>query len=309
MRSCVSAPEGNGASVGADEGQPLPHRRRRGLRAERASRRLADDSGRLAVAPGSGARELRRRELTCREPTRYVGRACDGDPPVPPAAGAAFAVVVARCLARSRARRARLEGGRLRRRARGQQQGTRGLRAVPDDRPGGDSGLLGGRERSASGCSTGGGSTSAACRAGLGRPLPGRRDGNRGRPRNASARSSTAGATCISSATGRGSSASSTRTRSRRRWTRSTRAAAATSPCTRSRPRTSGTTSRTSRTTPAGLRVIRIDEGQDRRGRPVHRRAPGTTSGVSRSSATGGREYVAASDIDFGLYVFRYTGD
>jgi hypothetical protein len=52
----------------------------------------ADDTGRFAVAPGGGARELAV-GADVSGATRYVGRACDDDPPVPAAGGAAFAVV------------------------------------------------------------------------------------------------------------------------------------------------------------------------------------------------------------------------
>ena len=52
----------------------------------------ADDSGAFAVVPGNGARELAiGRDVS--GPTRYVGRACDGDPAVPAPAGAPIAVV------------------------------------------------------------------------------------------------------------------------------------------------------------------------------------------------------------------------
>lgn len=52
----------------------------------------ADDSGAFAVVSGDRARQLAvGNDLS--GATRYVGRACDGDPPVPPSAGAAFAIV------------------------------------------------------------------------------------------------------------------------------------------------------------------------------------------------------------------------
>jgi hypothetical protein len=53
----------------------------------------SEDDGLFAVAPGSGTPNVPTGSRIVGS-TRYVGRACDGDPPVPAAAGAAFAVVV-----------------------------------------------------------------------------------------------------------------------------------------------------------------------------------------------------------------------
>jgi LVIVD repeat len=53
----------------------------------------ADDDGAFAAAPGSGTPGILPGNRVS-GPTRYVGRACEGDAAVPPAAGATFAIVV-----------------------------------------------------------------------------------------------------------------------------------------------------------------------------------------------------------------------
>ena len=56
-----------------------------------------------------------------------------------------------------------------------------------------------------------------------------------------------------------------------------------------------------------GLRVVSFGDGASRRTATTST-PPAATSGASSSSRPRGQRLIAASDRDFGLYIFRYTG-
>ena len=290
--------------------QPVRHRRRRGLQPDRVSRRAPTTGGSFARRRAAAIARSARPATRMSGRTRYVGRACDGDPPC-------------------RACATRPVRGRLARRLRvhredRERSSARGYdAAIVVNREGFDGcgpfGMTveGGIPAFAVERSVGFGLVRPRAGTTTSRASPGRATllpdavglGEQGDIGHAVARSSTAGATCTSSQRRRASSSSSTRTRSPRRWIRDFAEGfgdlsvheVATSP-----------TSRTTRLPLVLRRGVRVLEIEDRRSSSrsasfIDVRAE-ATSGACRCSATAARSTSPRATSAYGLYIFRYTG-